>query len=142
MTRLPLVQLINCGGQPWDFTVAGDPRTYADLVTPGGLEFVRTYAHGIAPCKDVVIPRDGAGNLTTPTSVVADAHARRLAVHAWAFRAENQFLPTDLRASADPNAPGDLTGEVRAFREAGIDGYFTDNPDIGPGGGRHPSADR
>ena len=25
-------------GAPWDFRVAGDPRTYADLVTPQGLE--------------------------------------------------------------------------------------------------------
>jgi len=131
MTRLPLMQLINCGGQPWDFTVAGDPRTYADLVTPGGLDFVRSYARGIAICKDVGIPRDGAGNLTTPTAVVADAHARRLVVHAWTFRVENQFLPTNLRSSADPNAPGDLTSEIRACLDAGIDGIFTDNPDIG-----------
>jgi glycerophosphoryl diester phosphodiesterase len=129
MTRLPLVQLINCSGQPWDFTVAGDPRTYADLVTPAGLDFVRTYAGGIGACKDVVIPRDGVGNLTTPTPVVADAHARRLVVHAWTFRLENQFLPTDLRSGADPNAPGDLTSEIRAFLDAGIDGFFTDNPD-------------
>ena len=131
MTRLPLMQLINCGGQPWDFTVAGDPRTYADLITPDGLDFVRSYARGIGICKDVVIPRDGAGNLTTPRAVVADAHARRLIVHAWTFRVENQFLPTTLRSSADPNAPGDLTSEIRAYLDGGIDGVFTDNPDIG-----------
>jgi glycerophosphoryl diester phosphodiesterase len=136
MTRVPLAQLVNCGGQPWDFTVAGDPRTYADLVTPAGLDFVRTYAAGVAICKDVVVPRDGAGNLAGPTPVVADAHARRLVVHAWTFRVENQFLPTDLRSSADPSAPGDLTGEIRAFRDAGIDGFFTDNPDIAGGRGR------
>jgi glycerophosphoryl diester phosphodiesterase len=52
-------------------------------------------------------------------------------VHPWAFRVENQFLPTDLRSSADPNAPGDLTGEIDAFLDADIDGFFTDNPDIG-----------
>jgi glycerophosphoryl diester phosphodiesterase len=130
MTRVRLVQLVNCGGQPWDFTVAGDPRTYADLVSPAGLDFVRAYADGVAPCKDVVVPQDGAGNLTTPTPVVTDVHARGLVVHPWAFRVENQFLPTDLRGSADPNAPGDLAGEIRAFRDAGIDGFFTDNPGI------------
>jgi glycerophosphoryl diester phosphodiesterase len=122
MTGVRLMQLVNCGA--------------ADLVTPTGLDFVRTYAHGIAACKDLVIPRDDTGNLTTPTSVVADAHARDLKVHAWTFRAENQFLPTNLRRSADPNAPGDLAGEIRAFLNAKIDGYFTDNPDIGPGRGR------
>ena len=130
MTRVRLVQLVDCSGQPRDFTVAGDPRTYADLVTPAGLDFVRTYATGVGVCKDLLIPRDGSGNLTTPTSVVADAHARRLAVHAWTFRRENQFLPTNLRSSADPNAPGDLTGEVRAFLDARIDGLFSDNPDV------------
>ena len=122
MTGVRLMQLVNCGA--------------ADLVTPTGLDFVRTYAHGIAACKDLVIPRDDTGNLATPTSVVADAHARDLKVHAWTFRAENQFLPTNLRRSADPNAPGDLAGEIRAVLDAKIDGYFTDNPDIGPGRGR------
>lgn len=37
---------------------AGDPRSYADLVTPDGLAFVATYADGIGACKNVLIPRD------------------------------------------------------------------------------------
>lgn len=131
LTKLPLVQLINCGGQPSDFILAGDPRTYADLVTPAGLDFVTTYADGIGPCKDLLIPRDGAGNLTTPTTVVGDAHTRDLVVHPFTFRVENQFLPTDLRSSADANAPGDLAREIRAFLDTKIDGFFTDNPGIG-----------
>jgi glycerophosphoryl diester phosphodiesterase len=131
MTQVPLVQLVNCGGQPWDFTAGGDPRTYTDLVTPAGLDFVRTYAAGVAVCKDLIIPRDGAGNLATPSAVVTDAHARRLVVHPWTFRKENQYLPTSLRRGADPNAPGDLTREIDAFLDAEIDGFFTDNPDIG-----------
>ena len=35
MTGVRLAQLINSAGTPWDFTVAGDPRTYADLATAG-----------------------------------------------------------------------------------------------------------
>jgi glycerophosphoryl diester phosphodiesterase len=27
--------------------------------------------------------------------------------------------------------PGDLPGEIRSFLDAGMDGFFTDNPDIG-----------
>jgi glycerophosphoryl diester phosphodiesterase len=27
--------------------------------------------------------------------------------------------------------PGDLVGEIRAFLAAGMDGFFTDNPDLG-----------
>src|SRR5918911_383515 len=35
-TRLPLVQLIDEVGAPYDFVLAHDPRTYNDLVTPKG----------------------------------------------------------------------------------------------------------
>lgn len=131
MTRLPLVQLINCSGQPWDFTVAGDPRTYADMVSPAGLDDIGRYADGIGACKHVLIPLDAAGNLGDPTPVIGDAHDRGLLVHGWTFRAENQFLPTDLRSGPDPNAFGDMAAEVQAFVAAGMDGFFTDHPDLG-----------
>jgi glycerophosphoryl diester phosphodiesterase len=131
MTRVPLVQLIGCAGQPRDLAVAGDGRTYADLVTRTGLDFVRTYADGIGVCKDVLIPWNAAGDLLDPTPVVTDAHARGLTVHAWTFRRENQFLPAAFRRDDDPDAPGDLTGEIRVFVREDIDGVFTDNPDIG-----------
>jgi glycerophosphoryl diester phosphodiesterase len=52
-------------------------------------------------------------------------------VHPWTFRKENQYLPTGFRRGADANAPGDLTGEIDAFLDAEVDGFFTDNPDIG-----------
>jgi glycerophosphoryl diester phosphodiesterase len=131
LIKLPLVQLINCFGQPADFVAAGDPRTYADLVTPTGLEFVATYADGIGPCTNLVIPNDGAGNLGTPTTLVADAHANDLVVHPFTFRRENQFLRPAFRRGTDPNAPGDLAAEIRAYLATGIDGFFTDNPAIG-----------
>ena len=38
MTQLPLVQLIDASGTPYDFVVKHDPRTYADIITPAGLE--------------------------------------------------------------------------------------------------------
>ncbi len=131
MTQLRLVQLVNCSGAPYDLVVAGDGRTYADLVTPRGLDFVASYADGIGACKDVLIPRDTDGMLGDPTPVVADAHERGLVVHGWTFRAENRFLPAEYRSSADPNALGDMAGEVRAFVAAGMDGFFTDQPDHG-----------
>jgi glycerophosphoryl diester phosphodiesterase len=40
-------------------------------------------------------------------------------------------IPPRTHSSADPNARGDLVGELRAFLDAGIDGFFTDNPAIG-----------
>ncbi len=131
MTQLPLVQLVNCDGQPADFAVAGDDRTYADLVTPAGLAFVASYADGIGACKDVLIPRNPDGTLAQASPVIGDAHHARLLVHGWTFRRENRFLPVDYRRGTDPNASGDMVGEVQAFLGAGMDGFFTDNPDLG-----------
>lgn len=131
MTKLPLVQLVNCSGRPADFTASGDARTYADLVTPEGLAFVATYADGIGVCKDVLIPRNADGTLGQPSAVIGDAHDAGLVVHGWTFRRENRFLPVEYRRGTDPNAPGDMVGEVRAFLAAGMDGFFTDNPDLG-----------
>lgn len=63
--------------------------------------------------------------------MIGDAHDAGLVVHPYTFRVENQYLPLQFRSSADPTAPGDLAGELRAFFRAGIDGFFTDNPDVG-----------
>ena len=129
-TQVPLVQLVDCSGAPYDLVAAGDPRTYADLVTRTGLREVARYADGVGLCKDRVIPRTPDGRLARPTSVVRDAHREHLTVHAWTFRRENTFLPTDLRRGDDPAGTGDLAAEVRAFVGAGVDGLFSDNPDV------------
>jgi glycerophosphoryl diester phosphodiesterase len=129
--RVPLVQLTSATGAPFDFVDTGDPRTYADLITPRGLREIAGYADGLGPEKSQVIPRDAAGNLTRPTALVRDAHAAGLDVHPYTFRAENNFLPTNLRSSAVLADYGNLFAELDAFFRAGVDGVFTDNPDVG-----------
>lgn len=104
---------------------------YADLATPAGLRFVDRCADGIGVCKNVMIPRNAGNTLGTPSAVIADAHARGLDVHGWTFRRETQFLPTEFRSSTAPNAVGDVQGEIQAFLAAGMDGFFTDTPDLG-----------
>jgi glycerophosphoryl diester phosphodiesterase len=76
LTDLHLVQLVDCTGAPYDLKSAGDPTTYADLVTRPGLRKVSRYADGIGPCKDLLIPRDPQGRLLTPTAVIGDADRR------------------------------------------------------------------
>ncbi|MET1075969.1 MAG: glycerophosphodiester phosphodiesterase [Umezawaea sp.] len=127
--RVPIVQLINGSGAPYDFTKAGDKRTYDDLVTPAGLKEVATYADGIGPSKDRIIPRDAAGFLLAPTNLVRDAHAVKLVVHPFTFRNENAFLPADYRSSTDPAAYGRAFDEYAKFFATGIDGLFSDNAD-------------
>ncbi len=133
LTRVPLIQLIDAEGRPWDFTLGRFARTYADLVRPEGLRDIAAYARGIGVHKGLVIPRDGSDRLTSPTTLVRDAHAAGLVVHVWTLRAENSFLPAELRRGKEPAAHGDMAAEATLFLKAGVDGYFTDHPAIGVG---------
>jgi glycerophosphoryl diester phosphodiesterase len=135
LTRLPLIQLIDAGGRPYDFTAAADSRSYADLTTPAGLAEIARYAAGLGVHKNLIIPRDASGRLIAPTGLIHDAHAAGLLVHAWTFRRENDFLPSDFR-SGDPRQPnhaaaaGDLRAECTRFLAQGLDGLFCDYPDL------------
>jgi glycerophosphoryl diester phosphodiesterase len=129
--RVPLVQLLSATGAPYDLVAAGDPRTYADLSSAAGLRDIASYAEGVGPEKNQVIPRNPEGTLGTPTTFVDDAHAARLLVHPYTFRNENTFLPPALREGPAPDDYGRALVEHAAFWDAGIDGMFTDNPDTG-----------
>ncbi|MGB9377734.1 MAG: glycerophosphodiester phosphodiesterase [Mycobacteriales bacterium] len=131
--KVHLVQLTSAGptARPYDHVATGDPQTYAQMTTPVGLKEISTYADWLGPDKTQIFPRDAAGNTGAPTSLVSDAHAAGLEVVPYTFRAENQFLPLQYRSSADPNAFGDLFAELHDLFRAGIDGFFTDQSDIG-----------
>lgn len=128
----PLVVLLSgATSRPWDFVETGDPRTVADLVKPAGLREIASYAQGIGPTLDLVIPKDAGGNLTTPTTLVSDAHKVGLILHPYTMRNENPFLPANFRKGTDADAYGDVFGAYRTYFATGIDGVFTDNPDTG-----------
>ena len=131
LTPVGLSQLVNCSGAPYDFEAAGDPRTYASMASAAGLAEISQYADAVGFCKNLMIPRTSQGYLRQPTTAISDAHGVGLTVIGWTFRQENSFLPADFRIGTDPAAHGDLQGEIRTFLAAGMDGYFTDNPDIG-----------
>jgi glycerophosphoryl diester phosphodiesterase len=90
------------------------------MVTRAGLRAVSTYAQAIGPSRDRV--------LAAPT-LVEEAHAAQLAVFCWTLRAENQFLPADLRLGAAPHALGDAVADARRLLGLGVDGLITDSPD-------------
>lgn len=140
ITAIRLVQLIDnpknppaANGaprnQPYDFTVAGDRRTYADLTTAAGLLEIATYADLVCPYKEVIIPRTPANELGAPTAFVRDAHRAGLQVHLFTMRPENPFLPLSMRRGNVNSASerGDFQAELAAYLDAGIDGFFTDD---------------
>lgn len=132
MTNVPLVQLADASGGPYDRVASGTPTTYRQMVTPQGLVEIAAYADGLGANKFLVIPRDPAtGAAGEPTAVVDDAHAAGLTVHVWTMRDENQFMAKDFWRGDDPNAKGDARAEIRAFLDEGVDGFFTDYPDTG-----------
>jgi glycerophosphoryl diester phosphodiesterase len=123
----PLVQLMSAGGAPWDQRAGGRASEYSAMCTPAGLQQVAEYASAIGVQKSMVM-REGADGALRATTLVHDAHAAGLAVHAWTFRAENEFLPAALRRGSVSSAHGDMPGEIAAFIAAGIDGLFCDHP--------------
>ena len=129
-TDIKIAQLLNGSGRPYDFTLAGDARSYQDLALATGLDFIDGYADGVGANTALMIPLVG-GRLGSPTTLIADAHARGLAVHGWTFRAENIFLPNEFDSSTNTAEFGNLSGQIRAFAVLGIDGIFTDQPDLG-----------
>jgi glycerophosphoryl diester phosphodiesterase len=147
-TRLRLTQLIGGAGleddgsvrltapmlQPRDLTLAGDPRSFADLLTPSGLDFIATYADAIGPWKPFVlrtVRTDGplsddrvaaapTRRVAGGTGLVEAAHARGLQVHPWTFRDDAGIL-----GFVDP------IDEIRHYFALGVDGVFTDFPATG-----------
>ena len=128
--------------KPYDFAVAGDSRTFASLLTPAGLKEIKTYADGIGPWKPYLIPskqvdanKDGKPDdlngdgkiderdrvMMPATSVVKDAHAAGLFVHAYTFRNEAKRLASDFK--------GDPKAEYKLFFNLGVDGVFSDFTD-------------
>ena len=129
--RTKSVQLLAASGAPFDTVAAGSGPSYAELSTPNGLRGIARYAQGIGPDKLQVIPHEADGTLGCPTTLVTDAHNAGLVVHPYTFRAENAFLPVDYQSSAVPSDHGRAIDEQITYLRAGLDGLFTDQPDIG-----------
>ena len=94
----------------------------AAMVTPEKLKDIATYADGIGPDKRLVIPVAADGTVGRPTDLVARAHALGLLVHPYTLRIDKEFLPAGYK--------GDAEIEFKQFRDAGVDGLFTDFPDV------------
>lgn len=115
------------------FIQSFDPNNLRLLRGMTGLPLVQLLEHALGDLREVANYADAIGiykPLATAEGVRA-AHAVNLKVHVWTFRAENEFLPEDLRVGPDAGAHGRLAAEIARYLERGIDGFFTDFPAIG-----------
>ena len=120
-----------------------DETDYSDLAEADVLNYIgEAYAEGLGPWKDSFLLResleepvdgdgDGEAEITSQltgevTSLIEDAHAAGLQVHPYTLRAEETFLT--LNADGTPQT---LETEIEQLIDLGVDGFFTDNPDIG-----------
>lgn len=115
--------------KPYDFVVNKDPRSYRDLLTPAGLDFIKTYADVVAPWKPYLVKtvsdgvdRNNDGKVDIhdrrvdgSTGLLEAAHKRGLMVHSWTFRDD-----ANLYGFKDPKA------EAAYYMRLGLDGVFTD----------------
>lgn len=126
LSKAPRVQLVSAEGGPADLPGV----RYSDLVAVEGLKAIAVYAQAMGPEWRQVLKVDGDGALAGPTALVADAHAAGLRVFPWTVRAENAFLPPALRRGVAPAAHGDAASLLKALYAAGVDGVFSDFPDL------------
>ena len=120
--------------KPYDFAVAGDPRSFRDLLTADGLNFIKGYADGVGPWKPYLVrtvadgvDRDGDGLISIKdrrvdgsTGVIERAHAAGLQIHTWTFRNDASGY-----GFSNPQE------EMAYYLGLGVDGVFTDFPDTG-----------
>ena len=135
--RHPNIHLLQLLGvayeQPWDVVATGEKLLYGQMMTPTGLHDIAGYADAIGPRMREIIPLTAEGMLDKPTTLVRDAHAAGLEVHTYTFRPENQFQAKDFWLGDDPSTYNEAgsVAEIRAYLDAGIDAFFTDDPTIG-----------
>ena len=94
----------------------------ASMLDAAGLKRIAGYADGIGPEKRLVVPIAPDGSVGAPTDLVQRAHAAGLLVHIWTIRVDKQFLPAGYHGRGE--------AEFEQFRDLGVDGLFTDFPDV------------
>ena len=108
LTKVRLIQLV-------------DVR-WPERLTDAGLKAVAEYADGIGPDKAFVIPVRADRTVGPPTDLVQRAHAAGLLVHIYTIRVDKEFL--------SPSYEGKPEAEFQRFAALGVDGMFTDFPDV------------
>ena len=104
---------------------------YSAHLTDAGLaRLAAAGIDGVSVDKRLLLTWDGKGNATGTTDLVERAHAAGLLAFCWTLRAENRFLPKNLRRGGVGRDFGDWLTEFRLILSTGLDGVFADQPDL------------
>ena len=95
----------------------------AAMFDDAGLKRIKEYADTIGVEKRLLVPVRPDGLLGPPTDLLKRAHALGLLVHVWTLRIDKEFLPAAYGGKGE--------AEFEQFRQIGVDGVFTDFPDVG-----------
>jgi glycerophosphoryl diester phosphodiesterase len=115
------------------FIQSFDPNNLRQLRGMTKLPLVQLLEHELGELGEIAKHADAIGiaKVLATCEAVQAAHAANLRVHVWTFRAENEFLPTDLKVGTEAAAHGKLEDEIRRYLDRGIDGFFVDFPAVG-----------
>ncbi len=121
------VFLLDSSGSPADEVARHGQAalSYSTHLTDAGLARLATTVDGISVDKHRLIAADGS-----TTDLVDRAHAAGLNAFAWTLRAENHFLVAAHRTNGAESDFGRWRDEFRALIGLGLDGVFTDQPDL------------
>jgi glycerophosphoryl diester phosphodiesterase len=115
------------------FIQSFDARALKQLRAMTELPLVQLLEHEPGDLGEIARYADALGiaKALATAQCIRAAHDANLLVHAWTFRAENEFLPADLKRGTEPAAHGDLQAEITRYLSRGLDGFFVDFPALG-----------
>jgi len=119
------IYLLEVDGAPVD----RPQESYASSRTDEGLLALRPHVDGISVNKRVLFERDAVG-VVGMNDLVARAQAAGLLIYCWTLRAENRFLAVEHRVGDREGDIGDWPTEFGMILASGIDGVFSDHPDL------------
>jgi glycerophosphoryl diester phosphodiesterase len=130
--RAPVVFLVESDGAPADHvaTAGVNAMPYSEYLQTTELERLSRRVDGISVAKRILLQPDEDGEVRRATDLVERAHAVGLTVFCWTLRAENAFLPPNLRRGTLPQQFGDWLTEFQLVLGSGVDGVFADQPDL------------
>jgi len=135
------VFLVEPEGRPADQVAmqGAAARTYASYLTADGMAALALSVDGISFDKHILQAAEVSSSTVSDSTgsgspagieLIARAHAAGLTVFCWTLRAENKFLAKSLRHGSSARQFGDWMTEFLELMEMGVDGVFTDQPDL------------